>query len=216
MKSRPVRPDERQALRRTAVLALVVWTFAGCATSGPTETGPSNPPTAASTGSATEAPATAEATSTATASAPSREPMTPAPPSGCDTAATARMTITGLVRLADGQPPATAGPAARRVAVLRDHALNPGAAASEASVNDAGFFLLVGITVPVSSACPKAYTIEVTLETLTGTTMRGELDVTDLFVAARPGPDIIDADVTSTPIVLEASSAPTSARPPSR
>jgi len=78
-------------------------------------------------------------------------------------------------------------------------------------VNDAGFFFLPS-TLMVSPECPKSYVIEVTREEPDGTVMYAELDVTDLALAAAPGSDIIDADITGTPIILEVISGPSPSR----
>jgi hypothetical protein len=136
-------------------------------------------------------------------------PATPTPvPDGCDPSATAHILITGLVRMPDGSPPDSPGFRVNQDARLRDRALDVGAEVALASVNDAGFFLLTSRLV-VSPECPKSYVIEVTRTEPGGRVLYAELDVTDLALAAAPGPDIIDADITSTPIVLEEIAQPT-------
>jgi len=201
--------DPSDAPPGTTTGAVSTTAVAPTNTAAPTTTGPSvvgdpAPPTTPIPTSTEAADTTAPGTTASPATTMSTQPA------GCDPDETVSMNITGLVRLPDGQQPAGVG----ALAVLRDHALNPGGVFAEASVNDAGFFLLNVDGVPGSPGCPKNYTIEVSVDRDGVIVMFAELDVTDLFIPAVPGGDTIEADITSTPIVLQDTAPPPTTVPP--
>lgn len=160
----------------------------------------------------TTSPATVPASSSPPPATTIEPATTPAPESvDCGNASTRPIHITGIVHFPDGVPPNQSRfgtDANTRLATLRDHAVEPGSIRAEASVNDAGFFLL-NASVPAALGCPRSYTIEIDVELPSGLRMHGELDVTAVMVALTPGADAVEADITSTPIQVEVTERPT-------
>jgi hypothetical protein len=118
---------------------------------------------------------------------------------------TVRLNITGKVVLPNGQPARNLG----GHALVRDRRSNVGAVLAEASVNDAGFFLLAAAssTVPADAAC-RGYWIEICAPSSNGcaagdtATLHAERDITDLIdEAAGTGPQPID--ISNDPLVYE-------------
>jgi hypothetical protein len=114
-----------------------------------------------------------------------------------------RVNITGKVVLSNGQPARDIG----GHAVVRDRRSNVGAVLAEASVNEAGFFLLAAASnaVPADAGC-RDYRIEVCAPSSCAAggeaTVTAELDVTDIVGgAAGQGPQQVD--ISDEPLVYE-------------
>ena len=116
---------------------------------------------------------------------------------------TVNLGITGKVVLPNGQPSRATG----RLAVVKDRRSNVGAVLAEASVNDAGFFLLNASqsTVPADLSC-RDYRIEVCSPSSNGcagaSTLHAERDVTDLVTGAA-GLGRQEVDISDDPLVWE-------------
>lgn len=116
-----------------------------------------------------------------------------------------RLDITGKVVLPNGQPAHDVG----GFAVVRDRRSNVGAVLAEASVNDAGFFLLAASTgaVPADADC-RDYWIEICAPSATcravggAATLRAELDVTGHITEAA-GTGRQPLDISDDPIVYD-------------
>jgi hypothetical protein len=112
-----------------------------------------------------------------------------------------RLNITGKVVLSNGQPARNLG----GHAVVRDRRSNVGSVLAEASVNDAGFFLLAAASsaVPADAGC-RDYWIEICAPSSCATgapaTLSAELDVSGLVgEAAGNGPQSVD--ISDEPLV---------------
>jgi hypothetical protein len=111
--------------------------------------------------------------------------------------------ITGKVLLPDGRPALNIS----RFAIVQDRRSNVGSVLAEASVNDAGFFLLAARdnAVPADTAC-REYWIEVCAPGSNGcdgaASLYAELDITDL-VSEAAGQGVQQVDISDEPLVFE-------------